>query len=103
MIKYLIPRVNSTTPLLAKNVKCEYPEDLKGVEVLRIVNGDFESAIQGSSLVWIGIIVAILLAIPLILAGMAVYKRGHCRLCKKNEAANRTLYSRTSFNEDFHI
>ncbi|XP_017858004.1 PREDICTED: leucine-rich repeat-containing protein 15 [Drosophila arizonae] len=103
MIKYLIPRVNSTTPLLAKNVKCEYPEELKGVEVLKIVNGDFESATQGSSLVWIGIIIAILLAIPLILAGMAVYKRGHCRLCKKNEAANRTLYSRTSFNEDFHI
>ncbi|EDV98840.1 GH13381 [Drosophila grimshawi] len=100
LIKHLIQRVNNTTPILASNVRCALPKEMKGVELLTLAKADLANASPGGSLAWIFIIVCALLAVPLGVAGFVLYKRGGCRRHKRTDAA---LYSRASFNEDFHI
>ncbi|KAH8306670.1 hypothetical protein KR044_006293, partial [Drosophila immigrans] len=103
MVNYLIQHVNKTTPILASNVLCGSPIELKGLEILKVSNEKLLGPSQsGTSWVWIGLI-TILLSILIVLTGLLAYRRGYCGLGKKKEAARRALYSRTSFNEDFHI
>ncbi|KAH8408153.1 hypothetical protein KR222_001115, partial [Zaprionus bogoriensis] len=102
MIEYLIKQVNKTLPALANNVRCAYPENLKDVEVLKVASDNLMETSHGS-LLWITLLVCVLLLIPLTLVGIVVYRRDACGWRRKNEAARRALYSRTSFNEDFHI
>ncbi|XP_017099260.2 leucine-rich alpha-2-glycoprotein [Drosophila bipectinata] len=103
LINVLIGQVNKTSPVLARNVQCASPEGLKDVPVLRVAN---EHLVEnpGGSLVWIGLLVVLLIAIPTIVAAYAIKKRG-CfgRFRRSDSVANRALYNRTSFNEDFHI
>ncbi|XP_030562611.1 leucine-rich repeat transmembrane neuronal protein 3 isoform X3 [Drosophila novamexicana] len=103
MINYLIQRINNSTPLLATNVKCELPQQLKGVEVLNVANDKLLGSSRNGSLVWIVIIVCVLLAVPITISGVIFYRRGYCRCVQKDETAKRALYSRANFSEDFHI
>ncbi|XP_062136128.1 LOW QUALITY PROTEIN: leucine-rich repeat transmembrane neuronal protein 3 [Drosophila sulfurigaster albostrigata] len=103
MVNYLIQHVNKSTPILASNVICENPTELKGLEVLNVSNNKLLGVLpSGASWVWIGLII-VLLSILVTLSGLLVYRRGYCGIGKKKESARRALYSRTSFNEDFHI
>ncbi|KAH8328574.1 hypothetical protein KR067_011060, partial [Drosophila pandora] len=103
LINELIGHVNKTNSILAKNVKCAFPDELKDVTVLRVAD---EHLVQtpGASLVWIGLLVVLLIVIPTVVAAYAIKKRG-CfgRFRRSDSVANRALYNRTSFNEDFHI
>ncbi|XP_034491036.1 leucine-rich repeat neuronal protein 1 [Drosophila innubila] len=103
MINYLIQHVNKTTPTLATGVTCVYPNELKGVEILKVSNDKLmEASHSGTSWIWI-VLLTVLLSILLVLMGIVSYRRGYCGLGKRREAARRALYNRTSFNEDFHI
>ncbi|XP_070067034.1 leucine-rich repeat neuronal protein 1 isoform X3 [Drosophila virilis] len=103
MINNLIQRINNSTPLLATNVKCELPQQLKGVEVLNVANDKLLGSSRNGSLVWIVIIACVLLAVPIAISGVVFYRRGYCRCVQKDETAKRALYSRANFSEDFHI
>ncbi|XP_033150555.1 leucine-rich repeat-containing protein 15-like, partial [Drosophila busckii] len=103
MINYLMKQVNKSTPKLAGNVKCEFPEKLKGLEALQLSNEKLIDSSASDGLIWISLMIFILLAIPIILAGIVLHKRGFFRWHKKNDVSNRALYSRASFNEDVHI
>ncbi|KAH8287970.1 hypothetical protein KR018_011380, partial [Drosophila ironensis] len=103
LINELIRDINKVTPMMAKNVQCGSPETLKEVELLRVGN---EHLVQntGGSLVWIGLLIVLLIAVPTIVGAYAIKKRGcYGRFRRNDSVANRALYNRTSFNEDFHI
>lgn len=102
MIQHIIQIANKTLPATTKNVRCAYPEDLKTFEVLKVSTDNLMATSHGS-LAWIIIFVCVLLVIPLIIVGVVLYRRDACGWRRKNEIARRALYSRTSFNEDFHI
>lgn len=102
MIHYVIQQVNRTLPTLATNVQCEYPENLKHFEVLRVASDNLIETSHGS-VAWVIVFVCVLVVIPLATVGIVLYRRDSCGWRRKNEIARRALYSRTSFNEDFHI
>lgn len=102
MINIIIQHVNKTTPTLAKSVTCDFPSELKGSEILKVSNNKLvESSQSGTSWVWISLLTILSLVLVALMVVMA-YRRGVCGLGRKREA-QRALYNRTSFNEDFHI
>ncbi|KAH8410662.1 hypothetical protein KR009_011321 [Drosophila setifemur] len=103
LINVLIEQVNKTNPLFAENVKCASPEPLKDVTILRVANEHLAES-SGSSLIWIGLLVVVLIAVPTILGAYAMKRHGCFGRFRRNDSvADRALYNRTSFNEDFHI
>ncbi|KAH8281839.1 hypothetical protein KR054_003193, partial [Drosophila jambulina] len=103
LINVLIHQINETTPLLAKDVQCATPTELKDVTVLRVAD-EHLAAGSGGSLIWVGLLVVLLIAIPTIVGAYVMKRRGCFGLFNRNEnGASRALYNRTSFNEDFHI
>ncbi|KAH8341464.1 chondroadherin [Drosophila kikkawai] len=103
LINILIQQINKTNPLLANDVLCATPSELKDVTVLRVSNEHLAAGSSGS-LIWVGLLVVLLIAIPTILGAYVMKRRGCFGLFNRNEnGASRALYNRTSFNEDFHI
>ncbi|XP_020807240.1 phospholipase A2 inhibitor isoform X2 [Drosophila serrata] len=103
LINVLIQQINKTNPLLAKDVQCATPIELKDVTVLRVSNEHLAAGSSGS-LIWVGLLVVLLIAIPTILGAYVMKRRGCFGLFNRNEnGASRALYNRTSINEDFHI
>ncbi|XP_044316016.1 insulin-like growth factor-binding protein complex acid labile subunit [Drosophila rhopaloa] len=103
LINVLIDHVNKTTQVLAKNVQCASPDRLKGVEVLRVANEHLVESSSGS-LIWVGLLVVLLIAVPTILGAYVMKRRGCFGVFRRHDSvAVRALYNRTSFNEDFHI
>ncbi|XP_017075636.2 leucine-rich repeat neuronal protein 3 [Drosophila eugracilis] len=102
LINVLIEQVNKTTSILAKNVQCSTPNELKDVEVLRVAN---ENLIGSSgSIIWVGLLVILLIAIPTIIGAYVMKRRGCFGVFRRHDSgASSALYNRTSFNEDFHI
>ncbi|EDW74505.1 uncharacterized protein Dwil_GK21955 [Drosophila willistoni] len=104
IINTLIPQIVKATPLLAKNVQCDSPASLKEMELVQVHNDHLVENAEQGSLVWIGLLVFVLIAIPISLGGFMLYRRGCFGLTRrKDRAASRALYNRASFNEDFHI
>ncbi|XP_017121304.1 lumican [Drosophila elegans] len=103
LINVLIGQVNKTTEVLAKNVQCASPATLKGVEILRVADEHLVESSSGS-LVWIGLLVVLLIAVPTLLGAYVMKRRGCFGVFRRHDSvADRALYNRTSFNEDFHI
>ncbi|KAI8042448.1 hypothetical protein M5D96_003761 [Drosophila gunungcola] len=103
LINVLIGQVNKTTEVLAKNVQCASPDTLKGVEILRVADEHLVESSSGS-LVWVGLLVVLLIAVPTLLGAYVMKRRGCFGVFRRHDSvADRALYNRTSFNEDFHI
>ncbi|XP_043644544.1 lumican [Drosophila teissieri] len=103
LINVLIDQVNKTTPILAKDVQCGSPTKLKDVTVLRVANEHMVESSTGS-LIWIGLLVVLLIAVPTIVGAYVMKRRGCFGVFRRHDSgASSALYNRTSFNEDFHI
>ncbi|KAH8249792.1 hypothetical protein KR032_012380 [Drosophila birchii] len=103
LINILMPHINKTNPLLANDVQCATPIELKDVSVLRVSDEHLAAGSSGS-LIWVGLLVVLLIAIPTIVGAYVMKRRGCFGMFNRNEnGASRALYNRTSFNEDFHI
>ncbi|XP_034668539.1 leucine-rich repeat-containing protein 15 [Drosophila subobscura] len=103
LISILLPQINTTTPLLAKNVRCETPSELKDVEVLQVATDRLSGNTTGSSIFWIGLLVFTLIALPITLGIFVLYRRGCFTLHKHDGASSSALYNRARFNDDFQI
>ncbi|XP_016964229.1 lumican [Drosophila biarmipes] len=103
LINVLIEQINKTTAILAKNVQCATPAALKDVEIVRVANEHMMASSTGS-IIWVGLLVILLIAVPTVAAAYVMKRRGCFGVFRRNESGgNRALYNRTSFNEDFHI
>ncbi|XP_017004081.2 leucine-rich repeat neuronal protein 1 [Drosophila takahashii] len=103
LINVLIEQINRTTTVLAKNVQCATPTTLKDVELVRVANEHMMSSSTGS-LIWIGLLVVLLIAVPTLAGAYVMKRRGCFGVFRRNDSgASSALYNRTSFNEDFHI
>ncbi|KAH8246779.1 hypothetical protein KR038_010359, partial [Drosophila bunnanda] len=103
LINILIQQIYKKNALLAKDVQCATPIELKDLTVLKVSNEHLAAGSSGS-LIWVGLLVILLIAIPTILGAYVMKRRGCFGLFSRNEhGASRALYNRTSFNEDFHI
>eukprot|EP00099_Drosophila_melanogaster_P024797 NP_723576.1 uncharacterized protein Dmel_CG5096 [Drosophila melanogaster] len=103
LINVLIDRINKTTPVLAKDVKCGGPNKLNDVTLLRVANEHMIESSTGS-LIWVGLLVVLLIAVPTIIGAYVMKRRGCFGVFRRHDSgASSALYNRTSFNEDFHI
>ena len=110
LIQSLMKEINTTKPVLAKDVKCQAPSIWKDRSLLELAGdktaldceGDVAPAASGS-LVWIGLLVGILIGIPLTIASLVLYRRGCFGLRNRGRTGDRALYNRAEFSDDFHI
>ncbi|XP_033236552.1 lumican isoform X1 [Drosophila pseudoobscura] len=103
LINILLPQINKTTPLLAKTVQCDSPVELKNVDILKVATDHLIDSKKSSGIFWIGLLVFILIAIPITLGIIVLYRRGCFSLNRNDSGASRALYNRTKFNDDFQI
>lgn len=109
-IHSLMKQINNTTPLLTHNVNCATPVEWKNKPLLELSADNKELICENAnhpgndSLILVGILVGVLIGIPLTLGGLVIYRKGCFGLLnRRNNVANRSLYNRAEFADDFHI
>ncbi|XP_022231450.2 insulin-like growth factor-binding protein complex acid labile subunit [Drosophila obscura] len=103
LINILLPQINKTTPILAKNVECSSPPVLQNVAVLKVATDRLIDNNSSSSIFWIGLLVFIFIGFPITLGIIVLYRRGCFYLNKNDSVTSHALYNRAKFNDDFQI
>ncbi|XP_067637406.1 leucine-rich repeat neuronal protein 3-like [Eurosta solidaginis] len=109
LVEVLMIQINNTNPLLTEDVNCDQPSTWRNVPLIELNTPEArlkcgrDGSDAASSLFLIGLLVGMLLCIPILLGSIALWRRGCFGLSRGQVEANRSLYNRANFNDDFHI